>query len=254
MSHGKHVLCEKPLASNAREAREMVAAAKQYGVTFMEAMKSTLSPSFRAVQENLHRIGTPRRYFASFCQYSSRYDKFKQGEVLNAFRPELSNGAMMDIGVYTVYPLVALFGRPQKIDAHGIVLSSGTDGQGAVNLQYEGMNATLLYSKIANSLLPAEIEGEDGNIIIDRIQTPIDVRFYPRQAPASGKEARSEGEQLTVPDSHNEYYHEIKEFIDLIEQGCIESKINSHENSIASMEIIDEVRRQLGVVFPADAH
>lgn len=254
MSHGKHVLCEKPLASNAREAREMVAAAKQYGVTFMEAMKSTLSPSFRAVQENLHRIGTPRRYFASFCQYSSRYDKFKQGEILNAFRPELSNGAMMDIGVYTVYPLVALFGRPQKIDAHGIVLSSGTDGQGAVNLQYEGMNATLLYSKIANSLLPAEIEGEDGNIIIDRIQTPIDVRFYPRQAPASGKEARSEGEQLTIPDSHNEYYHEIKEFINLIEQGCIESKINSHENSIASMEIIDEVRRQLGVVFPADAH
>ena len=116
------------------------------------------------------------------------------------------------------------------------------------------MNATLLYSKIANSLLPAEIEGEDGNIIIDRIQTPADVRFYPRQAPASGKEVRSEGEQLTIPDSHNEYYHEIKEFINLIEQGCIESKINSHENSIASMEIIDEVRRQLGVVFPADAH
>ena len=160
----------------------------------------------------------------------------------------------MDIGVYTVYPLVVLFGRPQKIDAHGIVLSSGTDGQGAVNLQYEGMNASLLYSKIANSLLPAEIEGEDGNILIDRIQTPIDVRFHPRQAPASGKEARSEGELLSSHDAPNEYYPEIKEFIDLIEQGCIESKINSHDNSIATMEIIDEVRHQLGVVFPADSH
>ena len=40
MKHGKHVLCEKPLASNAREAREMVEASKQYGVTLMEAMKS----------------------------------------------------------------------------------------------------------------------------------------------------------------------------------------------------------------------
>ena len=254
MSHGKHVLCEKPLASNAREAREMVAAAKKYGVTFMEAMKSTLTPSFRAVIEKLNRIGTPRRYFASFCQYSSRYDRFKQGEVLNAFRPELSNGAMMDIGVYTVYPLVVLFGRPQKIDAQGIVLSSGTDGQGAVNLQYEGLNATLLYSKIANSLLPAEIEGEEGNIVIDRIQTPADIKFYARQAPASGKEQRTEGESLAATDSHNEYYHEIKEFIDLIEQGAIESTINSHDNSIATMEIIDEVRRQLGVVFPADSH
>ena len=196
MNHGKHVLCEKPMASNAREARLMVEAARKNGVTLMEAMKSTLSPNFRAVRDNLHRVGTLRRYFASFCQYSSRYDKFKEGTVLNAFRPELSNGAMMDIGVYTIYPMVALFGRPQAINAQGIVLSSGADGQGAVNMQYEGMNATILYSKIANSHLPAEIEGEEGNILIDRIQTPVDVRFYPRQAPASGQEKRTEGEIL----------------------------------------------------------
>ena len=252
MRYGKHVLCEKPLASNAREARAMVAASNKYGVTLMEAMKSTLSPNFLAVKDNLHRIGTPRRYFASFCQYSSRYDKFKEGIVLNAFRPELSNGAMMDIGVYTLYPLIALFGPPQSINAQGVVLSSGVDGQGAVNMQYDGFNATVLYSKIANSQLPAEIEGEDGNIVIDRIQTPVDVRFYPRQAPASGHEKRTEGESLTGSDNHNEYYYEIKEFIDLIEQGRRESSINSHQCSIATMEVIDEVRRQLGVRYPAD--
>ena len=252
MRHGKHVLCEKPLASNAREARQMVEASKQYGVTLMEAMKSTLSPNFLAAKQNLHRIGTPRRYFASFCQYSSRYDKFKEGIVLNAFRPELSNGAMMDIGVYTLYPLIALFGRPQSINAQGVVLSSGVDGQGAVNMQYDGFNATVLYSKIANSQLPAEIEGEDGNIIIDRIQTPVDVRFYPRQAPASGHEKRAEGESLSVPETHNEYFYEVEEFINLIEQGRLESDINSHDCSIATMEVIDEVRRQLGVHYPAD--
>ncbi len=252
MQHGKHVLCEKPLASNAKEAREMVAVAKRHGVTLMEAMKSTLAPAFRSVQENLHRIGTPRRYFASFCQYSSRYDKFKEGIVLNTFRPELSNGALMDIGVYTIYPLVVLFGRPQAIEAQGIILSSGADGQGAANLKYEGMNATILYSKIANSMLPSEIEGENGNIVIDRIQTPTEVLFYPRQAPASGHEVRSTGETLHIADHHNEYYHEIKEFIDLIEQGLPESKINSHDTSIATLEIMDEVRRQLGVHYPAD--
>ncbi|MBR5484609.1 MAG: Gfo/Idh/MocA family oxidoreductase [Alistipes sp.] len=252
MRHGKHVLCEKPLASNAREARQMVEASKQYGVTLMEAMKSTLSPNLLAAKQNLHRIGTPRRYFASFCQYSSRYDKFKEGIVLNAFRPELSNGAMMDIGVYTLYPLIALFGRPQSINAQGVVLSSGVDGQGAVNMQYDGFNATVLYSKIANSQLPAEIEGEDGNIIIDRIQTPVDVRFYPRQAPASGHEKRAEGESLSAPETHNEYFYEVEEFINLIEQGRLESDINSHDCSIATMEVIDEVRRQLGVHYPAD--
>ena len=252
MNHGKHVLCEKPMAANAHEARRMVECSRNNGVTLMEAMKSTLSPNFLAAKANLNRIGTPRRYFASFCQYSSRYDKFKEGVVLNAFRPELANGAMMDIGVYTIYPLVVLFGKPQAINAQGVVLSSGVDGQGAVNMQYDGLNATVLYSKIANSQLPAEIEGEDGNILIDRIQTPVDVRFYPRQAPASGHEKRTEGELLSQPEEHNEYYYEVKEFIDLIEQGRVESEINSHENSITTLEIIDEVRRQLGVSYPAD--
>lgn len=254
MSHGKHVLCEKPMAANAREVRLMTEASQRHGVALMEAMKSTLSPSFAAVRENLHRIGTPRRYFASFCQYSSRYDMFKQGTVLNAFRPELANGAMMDIGVYTVYPLAVLFGRPKSVHAQGIVLSSGVDGQGAVNLQYDGMNATLLYSKIANSHLPAEIEGEEGNILIDRIQTPADVRFYPRQAPASGREIRTGGEPLGRPDAHNEYYYEIKEFIDMIADGRTQSATNSHECSLVTAGIIDEVRRQLGVIYPADGH
>ena len=252
MKHGKHVLCEKPMASNAKEVRQMIEASERYGVALMEAMKSTLSPNFRAVMDNLERIGQPRRYFASFCQYSSRYDKFKEGIVLNAFKPELSNGAMMDIGVYTIYPMVALFGKPRSISAQGIVLSSGADGQGAVNMEYEGMNATVLYSKIANSHLPAEIEGEEGNILIDKIQTPTSIRFIPRTAPASGKEQRSEGEMLNTPDTHNEYYHEIKEFIDMIEEGRIESEINSHEASLTTIEIIDEVRRQLGVRYPAD--
>ena len=252
MNNGKHVLCEKPMAANAPQARRMVECSRKNGVTLMEAMKSTLSPNFLAAKANLNRIGTPRRYFASFCQYSSRYDKFKEGVVLNAFRPELANGAMMDIGVYTIYPLVVLFGKPQAINAQGVVLSSGVDGQGAVNMQYDGLNATVLYSKISNSQLPAEIEGEDGNILIDRIQTPVDVRFYPRQAPASGHEKRTEGELLSQPEEHNEYYYEVKEFIDLIEQGRVESEINSHENSITTLEIIDEVRRQLGVSYPAD--
>ena len=45
-----HVLCEKPLASNAREARAMIAASQQYNVTLMEAMKPTLTPNFHALQ------------------------------------------------------------------------------------------------------------------------------------------------------------------------------------------------------------
>ena len=230
----------------------MVAVARECGVTLMEAMISTLNPNFRVVQEYLPRLGTIRRYFASFCQYSSRYDKFRQGIVLNAFNPELSNGAMMDIGVYTVYPMVALFGRPLEVEAQGIVLSSGADGQGAVNFRYEGMNATVLYSKIANSSLPAEIEGEKGNLLLDAIHTIRDVAYLPRPAAASGRGAGPVRHSVGLPLEKDPYYYEVAEFIDLIEQGRIESAVNSHENSLVTMEIIDQVRRQLGVSYPAD--
>lgn len=252
MQHGKHVLCEKPLASNAREARAMIAASQQYNVTLMEAMKPTLTPNFRAVLDNLHRIGTVRRYFASYCQYSSRYDKFKEGIVLNAFNPKLSNGAIMDIGIYTLYPMVVLFGRPLKIDASGIVLSSGADGQGAISFTYKEMNATVLFSKIANSSLPTEIQGEEGNITLDRINIISKVTFTPRQPAASGKGSIAEPEDISRPAEKDEYYYEVAEFINLIQAGKRESTINSHEHSLITLEIIDEARRQLGVVYPAD--
>ncbi|MCD7930665.1 MAG: Gfo/Idh/MocA family oxidoreductase [Tannerellaceae bacterium] len=252
MSRGKHVLCEKPFASNAREAKEMIAASEKYNVTLMEAMKPTLTPNFRAVRENISRLGTIRRYFASYCQYSSRYDKFKEGVVLNAFKPELSNGAMMDIGIYTVYPMVVLFGRPQKIEASGVVLSSGADGQGAVNFTYEGMNATVLYSKIADSYLPTEIQGEEGNITLDRVNLISKVGFIPRPTAKSGKGSKPEPRDISYITDKDEYYYEVAEFIDLIEAGKRESEINSHAHSLITLEIIDEVRRQLGIVYPAD--
>ncbi|MCD7936347.1 MAG: Gfo/Idh/MocA family oxidoreductase [Tannerellaceae bacterium] len=252
MRYGKHVLCEKPFASNAREVRKMIAASEQYQVTLMEAMKPTMTPNFRVVRENLSRLGTVRRYFSSYCQYSSRYDTYKEGVILNAFKPELSNGAMMDIGIYTIYPMVVLFGRPQKIEASGVVLSSGADGQGAVNFTYEGMNATVLYSKIADSYLPTEIQGEEGNLTLDRINLISKVGFTPRPSAKSGKGPKPEPQDLSCPPEKDEYYYEVAEFMDLIQAGKRESEINSHTHSLITLEIIDEVRRQLGIVYPAD--
>lgn len=243
MQHGKHVLCEKPVASNVKELKMMIEAARKYHVVLMEAMKSTLTPNFLSVRDNIPKIGTVRRYFSSYCQYSSRYDKFREGIVLNAFNPELSNGALMDIGVYTIYPMVVLFGRPDTIHATGIRLSSGVDGQGAVQFGYKNMNASVIYSKIANSSLPTEIQGEEGNITLNRINIIGDVRLDYRLGGS---------ETLSQPAVQNEYYYEVKEFIDLIVSGKQESAVNSHEHSLITMEIMDEIRRQLDVVYPAD--
>lgn len=244
MNHGKHVLCEKPFASNATEVRAMIDAAKRNNVTLMEAMKPTLTPNFLTIKDHVKEFGLVRRYFSCYCQYSSRYDNLKNGIVENAFKLELSNGAVMDLGVYTIYPMVVLFGRPKKIDATGILLSTGVDGQGAVNFEYEGMNATVLYSKIANSSLPTEIQAEDVTLVADRINIINKVTVRQR-----GSDVDME---ISVPHNSDEYYFEIAEFVSLIESGEMESKINSLENSLITIEIIDEIRKQLGVVYPAD--
>lgn len=243
MQHGKHVLCEKPFASNANEVRAMMAASKEYNVTLMEAMKPSLTPNFRALKDHITEVGTIRRYFSCYCQYSSRYDSLKEGVVQNAFDPELSNGAVMDLGVYTIFPMVVLFGRPRKVSATGLKLTTGVDGQGAVNFEYDGMNATVLYSKIADSALPTEIQGEDATITSDRINIIKKVTLKYR----NGTE-----KEISSPDVLHEYYYEVAEFIDLIQNGKRESEINSHENSLITIEIVDEIRKQLGVKYPAD--
>ena len=245
MEFGKHVLCEKAFASNAHEVREMIAVARKNSVTLMEAMKPTLTPNFLGVRDTMSRIGAVRRYFASYCQYSSRYDKYREGVLLNAFRPELSNGALYDIGVYTIYPMVVLFGQPQTIKAAGFKLKSGVDGEGSAVFSYPTMDAVVLYSKIYNSSLPSEIQGEDGNIVLDRINSINEVNLHLRNG---------QKELISHPAIHHEYYYEVKEFIDLVQSRRQESNINSWKNSLITMEIMDEIRKQLGVFYPADAN
>ncbi|MBT2688689.1 Gfo/Idh/MocA family oxidoreductase [Bacillus sp. ISL-47] len=243
MEHKVHVLCEKPIASNTKELQRMIHSAKENNVLLMEALKSTFLPNFKAVQENLHKIGQVRRYFASYCQYSSRYDAYRQGTVLNAFDPKFSNGSLMDIGIYCVYPLVALFGKPEEVKATGYMLESGVDGEGSIVLKYPDKDAVVMYSKIANSNLPSEIQGEDGNIFIDKINTPEKVEIHYRNG---------DREDLTKEQMSDSMYYEAKEFIDLIKSGKTESNINSFANSMIAMEITEEARRQIGVVYPAD--
>lgn len=243
MNYGVHVLCEKPAASNACELKEMIKTARRTNTLLMEAVKSTLMPGFQAIEENLYQVGPVRRYFASFCQYSSRYDAYKAGEVMNAFKPELSNGSLMDIGVYCIYPAVRLFGRPKSIQAQGYLLETGVDGEGCLLLGYDSMDAVIMHSKITSSSLPNEIQGENGNLIINKISEPGHIELQLR-----------DGKVLNVskPTIEHTMYYELDEFIRLLKEGRRESAVNSHEVSLITMEIMDEARSQLGIRYPAD--
>lgn len=242
LENKKHVLCEKPMASNELEVKAMIDSAKKNNVLLMEAMRLTVLPNFLKVKENLHKIGKVRRYFASYCQYSSRYDKYKEGIVLNAFKRELSNGSLMDIGVYCIHPMINLFGMPNKIVSESMLLESGVDGQGSALFSYEGASGVVMYSKISDSKLPLEIQGEEGTIIIDSILFKNAKIVY-----RDGRE-----EIISVDQKENDMYYEIDEFIDVINRNETESKKNSYENSLMAIQAMDEIRMQIGLEYPAD--
>ena len=240
---GKHVLCEKPLAVNATEGRRMIDAARAAGLLLMEAMVSTLNPNFIAAASKVKDIAPICHYSSHYCQYSSKYEALKRGEIASSFMPGTA-GALRDIGVYTLYPLVALFGRPSEIRGKLTTLetSAGTsDVCGTAYLGYPYMSATLTWSKTYDSFQPTEIAGEGGNIILDEIHIARKAEIIPHTAPTSGQGAKPERVIISEGLPFNEYYYEFKEFADLFENGQTESSHNSLDTSLAVLEIMDSL-------------
>ena len=241
---GKHVLCEKPLACNAAEVRSMTEASRRSGKCLMEAMISTLNPNFRAARAKIADLGHIWHYSSSFCQFSSKYDALKSGVVSNSFNPQMGGGALADIGVYTTFPAVALFGRPESVKSNLIKYPTEfgpTDVQGTVELGYPGMTAVLSFSKVVDSQLPTEICGEEGNISLDAVHICRKALFTPHQAPSSGRGPAALPAVIREGLEKDEYFYEFQEFIDVVEAGGIESEINSHEVSLVNREIMDDV-------------
>lgn len=243
LNAGKHVLCEKPLAINAEEGRQMVEAARKSGRLLMEAMVSTLNPNFIAIASRIHEIAPVHNYSSYFCQYSSKYEALKRGEVATAFKPGTA-GALRDVGVYTLYPLVALFGRPSTVSAKIAKVSTPegeVDVYGTACLGYEDMDATLTWSKAYDSFQPTELAGENGNLILDEIHIARRAEIVPHAAPTSGQGPKPGRTIINEGLPLNEYYYEFKEFADLIEAGKTESESNSLDTSLAVLEIIDKI-------------
>lgn len=242
MKYKKHILGEKPFASNSLEVEEMIKVAKENHVLLMEAMKTPFMPIIQNIKENLHKIGKIRRVFFNYCQYSSRYDNFRNGIVENAFKPELSNGAIMDIGIYPLLASLYLFGEYDELSAKAEFLNTGVDGIGTITMKYSDFLADIHYSKITNSLIPSEIQGEDGNIVIDKVSIGQGAKIFMRN-----------GEVIDLgEESKDAFHYEIKEFLSLIENNEKQSQIMSHNTSKLLMKTLDRIRKEIGLVYPAD--
>ncbi len=238
MQHKKHVLCEKPIASSQDALLRMINAAEKNGVVLLEAMRPAFMEGTKCVKEALPRIGTLRSASFSFCQYSSRYDRYKNGEILNAFTPALHNAALLDIGIYPIFFMTAVLGEPNGLQSRSIFLRNGFEGRGHILAAYPEMTATVNYSKIDDSCLPSVITGENGSILIDKMSMPRRITLA----------LRGETPHILFEESEEkDMKYELRAFLDMIKGTADAAPYLALSQK--TLRILDEVRRQNNIVF-----
>ncbi|OAN18072.1 oxidoreductase [Photobacterium jeanii] len=241
IEQGKHVIGEKPLASNIAEVESLFELAQQQKVVLFEAMKTPYTPNFAILKQALPKLGKLRKVYLSYCQYSSRYQKFLNGENPNTFNPEFSNGSLMDIGIYPLSAAVALFGEPNSFTAQGSLLSSGVDAHGTLVLHYPDFDVTIAHSKVSDGMIPSELQGEQGTITVNGIYDCLDVNLHRRGEPTV---------TLSQQQAQNTMQYEAEVFAELVEKGQVTHQGMNRTRIVSN--IITHARGVIGVRYPAD--
>lgn len=176
--NGKHIICEKPITITAEQFKELCLLANENNLVYFEAIMYMHTSLRNVLKEAVGKIGKIRSATIDFSQLSSKYQALKNGELPNIFNPEMKTGALNDLGIYCVYPVIDLFGMPEKITPVQYFLDTGADGSGSAVFEYSDKLVTITYSKVGQSRSPSQIMGDEGTVIIDSISKLDGIRLF----------------------------------------------------------------------------
>jgi len=232
---GKAVLCEKPFAVSAAEARRMIERARARKLFLMEAMWTRLNPITVQVRQWLAegRIGEPR---LATIDFGFRAAWNPESRLLN---PALAGGALLDVGVYVLAYASMIFGRPAQIQAAADIGATGVDEQTALVLKYGGGKLASLTCAVRTSTPQgARIDGTEGAIEIPAFWYATAARLIrPKEDPVEATGAHG-------------FQYEIAEATSCLAAGQTESAAMPLDETLAIAETMDEVRRQIGLKYP----
>lgn len=245
LSAGKNVIMEKPFASTAAEVRELADLALDKHLYLFEAVTLLHMPNFTAIKEKLPKLGNIRAVTANYSQYSSRYDRYLKGEVLPAFDPECSGGALYDINIYNLNCIIGLFGAPDEVSYHPHRGFNGIDTSGTVLMKYPDFTATALGAKDSDSPGFMTIQGEKGWLRV--LGAPNELKAFEVSLHGEGTVTRYELNRY----SHR-MVHEFQEFAKMYQTADYESMKAGLRVSLAVMETAEAARKSAGIVFGCD--
>ncbi|MDK2586113.1 Gfo/Idh/MocA family oxidoreductase [Romboutsia sedimentorum] len=241
----KNVIVEKPITSTYKEALVLSNLAKEKGLFIFEAITNQYLPNYKKTKELLPKLGNIKIVQCNFSQYSSRYDKFKEGNILPVFDPEFSGGALMDLNIYNIHYVVGLFGKPKNVEYYANI-ERGIDTSGILVLDYKIFKCICIGAKDCKAPISNNIQGDEGCIHQDT----------PTNSCEKFELLMNDGTSLLIDENNYDHrmVNEFIEFADIIKNNNIEKCYEMLTHSLIVSEIQTIARKKSGIVFKADTN
>lgn len=241
LTHGKAVLCEKPVTINAAQARDLVDTARAHGVFFAEALWTRTLPAIRRVVELVDggEIGEVRLVAADFSRYAG------VDAAHRVRNPRLGGGALLDLGVYPIGLAQLILGDPGEVRATATLTPEGVDETTGVLLSYpNGAMAAVTCGIGAEGPTTASISGTRGRIDLPPgFHSPRSLTLW------QGDESRHE----THAYAGNGLRFQAVEAGRCLREGLTESPLLPLADMLSVMSVMDRVRELVGVVYPDES-
>lgn len=237
---GKHVLCEKPLTMNTTEAETMVGLAREHDRFLMEAMWMACHPVIRALRDPA-RFGTPRQVHADigFVVDSPATDRLLD--------PALGAGALLDMGIYPLTLAHLLLGEAVELRAVANLSASGIDLDIAIAGRYpEGATAALTASMTSVPARTASVATDRGTLTLP---PPFHHPAHAVWTPLDGEPEVVAGAEPVIGTGLG---NEAVEVGRCLREGLRESPLVPHDQTLALLRQMDDIRRDIGVHYDAD--
>ena len=242
LAAGKHVLVEKPMGVNARQAGQIAEFARAAGLFACEAMWTKFLPKFDVIRQ-LIDDGTLGRIHTVIADHGEYFTSAHR-----IFDPTLAGGPLLDLGTYPVSLAHFVLGEPESVLASGQLANPDLNGQIAAILTHSGGSLASLHTTIlSDTPCTAVIAGDEATLTIPGIfyATRSVHRVLPRRQ-ARFTTARS------GPDHEDGLHFSAAEAARIIDAGGTESPLHPSAVATATLATMDEIRRRLGIVFPGD--
>ncbi|MES3020301.1 MAG: Gfo/Idh/MocA family oxidoreductase [Pseudomonadota bacterium] len=242
LNSGKAVLCEKPFAMNLRQAEKVVALARAKNLFLMEAMWTRYMPALAELRRIVAsgEIGRPRQLHADFGFLAPSDPAHRVNS------RELGGGALLDLGIYPLSIASAIMGPVTQVRALAEMSATGVDAQTGFNLLHEGGGMSVCScSLLAKTPDELTVSGPLGRVRMDAM--------FHRSPSLTVTLASGESRVVPTPYLGNGYVHEALEASRCVREGLPESPGMPLDETLALMRLLDAIRAQIGLHYPADA-